>query len=54
MGGGTGKASHWLTKEGGGIRQMLKMADKGGMGGLADADITEKNALKCAKIFFFY
>ena len=28
----------------GGVRQMLTLADKGGRGGLANADITDKNA----------
>ena len=32
------------------VRQILKLADKGGRGGLANADITDKHPLKLAKI----
>ena len=28
----------WLTKGGGGVRELLTMADKGGRGGLGNAD----------------
>ena len=34
-----------MTKGGGGVRQMLTLADKGGEG-LASAEITKKNTLK--------
>ena len=36
------KSAVWLTKGGGGIWQILTLADKGGRGGLANADMTEK------------
>ena len=35
-----------------GVRQMLTLADKGGIGGLANAEFTDKKVVKWVKIYF--
>ena len=39
-----GKCLHWLAKGGGGVWQMLTLADKGARGGLTNDDSSDKNA----------